>query len=159
MRRRTVLTGLGAAALARPSLVRAASATTLRFIPQIDLAFLDPHWSTANITRNHGHMVFDTLYGCDTNYTPTPQMLEGHAVENDGRLWRLTLRPGLRWHDGEPVLARDCVASIRRWAKRDSFGGNLMRATDELSAPDDRTIQFKLNKPFPLLPDAIATPA
>ena len=159
MKRRTVLTGLGAAALARPGLVRAASATTLRFIPQIDLAFLDPHWSTANITRNHGQMVFDTLYGCDTNYVATPQMVEGHTVDNDGKLWRLTLRPGLRWHDGTPVLARDCVASIRRWAKRDSFGGNLMQATDELSAPDDSTIQFKLKKPFPLLPDALAKPA
>jgi peptide/nickel transport system substrate-binding protein len=159
MKRRTLLTGLGAATLARPALVRAASATTLRFIPQIDLAFLDPHWSTANITRNHGQMVFDTLYGCDTSYTPTPQMLEGHTVDSDGTLWRLTLRTGLRWHDGTPVLARDCVASIRRWAKRDSFGGTLMRATDELSAPDDRTIQFRLNKPFPLLPDALAKPA
>ena len=145
--------------MARPGLVRAASATTLRFIPQIDLAFLDPHWSTANITRNHGQMVFDTLYGCDTSYTASPQMVEGHTIDNDGKLWRLTLRPGLRWHDGEPVLARDCVASIRRWAKRDSFGGNLMQATDELSAPDDRTVQFKLKKPFPLLPDALGKPA
>ena len=61
-------------------------------------------------------------------------MLEGHVVENDGKLWKLTLRDGLLWHDGEPVLARDCVASIKRWAARDAFGGALMAATDELSA-------------------------
>ncbi len=77
----------------------------------------------------------------------------------DGREWRLTLRPGLTWHDGHPVLARDCVASIRRWAKRDALGGALMRATDELSAPDDTTIRFRLNKPFPLLRDALGKPA
>ena len=159
MRRRTLLAALGASGLARPGVVRAPAATTLRFVPQIDLAFLDPHWTTANVTRNHGHMVFDTLYGCDIAYRASPQMVEGHATEGDGRLWRLTLRPGLLWHDGTPVLARDCVASIRRWAKRDAFGGALMRATDELSAPDDRTIQFRLNKPFPLLPDALAKPA
>ncbi len=159
MRRRTLLAALGASGLARPGVVRAAAATTLRFVPQIDLAFLDPHWTTANVTRNHGHMVFDTLYGCDTAYRASPQMVEGHATEEDGKLWRLTLRPGLMWHDGTPVLSRDCVASIRRWAKRDAFGGALMRATDELSAPDDRTIQFRLNKPFPLLPDALAKPA
>jgi peptide/nickel transport system substrate-binding protein len=82
-------------------------------------------------------------------------MVEGHTVENDGKLWKLTLRPGLSWHDGEPVLARDCIASIRRWAKRDAMGDALMLATDELSAPDDRTIQFRLKKPFPLLPDAL----
>ena len=162
MRRRTVLTGLAAglaAGLARPAVARAASATTLRFVPQIDLAFLDPHWTTANVTRNHGQMVFDTLYGCDTSYRPMPQMLEGHVTAADGLEWRLVLRPGLVWHDGAPVLARDCVASIRRWAKRDAFGGNLMRATDELSASDDRTIRFRLNKPFPLLPDALGKPA
>jgi len=164
MQRRTLIAGLATtslatASLARPALVRAASASTLRFVPQIDLAFLDPHFSTANITRNHGQMVFDTLYGVDSTYVARPQMVLGHTTEQDGRLWRLTLRPGLMWHDGTPVLARDCVASIRRWSKRDSFGGTLMRATDELSAPDDRTIQFRLNHAFPLLPDALGKPA
>ncbi len=158
MKRRTLVAGLGAAALARPALVRAQAQTTLRFIPQIDLAFLDPHWSTANITRNHGQMVFDTLYGCDTAYRAMPQMVAGHDTSADGLQWRLTLRPGLLWHDATPVLARDCVASIRRWAKRDAFGGALMRATDDLSAPDDKTILFRLNKPFPLLPDALGKP-
>ena len=117
MKRRTLLAGLGAASLGRPALVRAASATTLRFIPQVDLSFLDPHWTTAYVTRNHGTMVFDTLYGTDANFQAQPQMVAGHTVENDGKLWTLTLRPGLMWHDGTPVLARDCAASIRRWAK------------------------------------------
>jgi peptide/nickel transport system substrate-binding protein len=157
MQRRTFLAS-ASATLALPSIARAASATTLKFIPQIDLAFLDPHWTTANVTRGHGYMVFDTLYGQDASFTPQPQMLEGHVVENDGKLWKLTLRPGLVWHDGTPVLARDCTASIKRWAKRDAFGGALMAATDELSAPDDKTIQFRLNKPFPLLPAALSKP-
>jgi peptide/nickel transport system substrate-binding protein len=155
-RRHFLATGLSGLAL--PSIVRAASATTLKFVPQIDLAFLDPHWTTANVTRGHGYMVFDTLYGQDGSFTPQPQMLEGHVVENDGKLWKLTLRSGLLWHDGAPVLARDCVASIRRWAARDAYGGALMAATVELSAPDDRTIQFRLNKPFPLLPNALSKP-
>jgi peptide/nickel transport system substrate-binding protein len=155
-RRHFLATGLSGLAL--PSVVRAASATTLKFIPQIDLAFLDPHWTTAYVTRGHAYMVFDTLYGQDGTYTPKPQMLEGQTVENDDKLWKLTLRSGLLWHDGTPVLARDCVASIRRWAKRDAFGGTLMAATDELSAPDDKTIQFRLNKPFPLLPNALGKP-
>ncbi len=155
MRRRTLLAGLGAASLARPALVRAAEQTTLRFIPQVDLAFLDPHWTTANVTRNHGFMVFDTLYGIDGTFTARPQMVEGHTTSADGRLWTLTLREGLVWHDGERVLARDCVASVRRWAQNDAFGGALMAATDELSAPDDRTIVFRLKAPFPLLPDAL----
>ena len=147
-----------AAGLMLPSIARAQKATTLKFIPQIDLAFLDPHWTTAYVTRNHGYMVYDTLYGQDGKFQVSPQMVAGHTVEADGKLWRLTLRPGLFWHDGTPVLARDCVASIRRWSKRDAFGGTMMAYTDELSAPDDRTIQFRLKKPFPLLPAALGRP-
>ena len=85
-------------------------------------------------------------------------MVEGHTTENDGKLWKLTLRDGLKFHDGEPVLARDCVASIQRWGKRDAFGQTLLAVTDELSAPDDKTIQFRLKQPFPLLPDALGKP-
>ena len=155
MRRRMVLASMAAASLARPALVRAAQATTLRFIPQVDLSFLDPHWTTAYVTRNHGYLVFDTLYGQDGDFAAQPQMVEGHNVEDGGRLWTLRLRPGLLWHDGTPVLGRDCVASIRRWAKRDALGDALMAATDQLAAPDDRTIRFRLKHPFPLLPNAL----
>ena len=158
LHRRAILAGAGAAlagSIASPGLVRAQGARVLKFIPQIDLAFLDPHWTTAYVTRGHGHMIFDTLYGQDANFKASPQMVEGHVVAEEGKRWTLTLRPGLLWHDGERVTARDCVASIRRWAKRDALGGALMAATDELSAPDDRTILFRLNKPFPLLPDAL----
>jgi peptide/nickel transport system substrate-binding protein len=148
-----------AAGLALPSVVRAQAATTLRFIPQIDLTFLDPHFTPANVTRGHGFMVYDTLFGEDGAGGTSHQMLAGHVVEDAGRLWKLTLRPGLMFHDATPVLARDCVASIRRWARRDPIGEAMMGATDELSAPDDKTIVFRLKKPFPLLPYALGKAA
>jgi len=157
--RRTLLGASAAAALARPGLVRAAAQTTLRFIPVIDLAFIDPIYAGAQVSRNHGFMVYDTLYGINAALEVSPQMVDGHVVSNDGRQWDLTLRDGLLWHDGVRVLARDCVASIGRWAKRDAFGAALMRATDELSAPDDRTIRFRLKRPFPLLPMALGKAA
>jgi peptide/nickel transport system substrate-binding protein len=149
------LSAAAAAGLAGPRIATAQSSRVLRYIPQIDLAFLDPHFTTAYVTRGHGQMVFDTLYGMDIEFRPTPQMLAGDRVENDGKLWTLTLRDGLLWHDGEKVLARDCVASIRRWAKRDALGGALIERTDELSAADDKTIVFRLKRPFPLLPAAL----
>ena len=130
-------------------------AKVLRFVPQSDLSVLDPHWTSPYIVRNHGFMVFDTLYGVDGQSKPSPQMVKGHVTENDGRLWRLTLRDGLRFHDGAPVLARDCVASIKRWGRKDSFGQALLGATDELSADGDKVIVFRLKAPFPLLPDAL----
>ncbi|MGJ5179320.1 ABC transporter substrate-binding protein [Bradyrhizobium oligotrophicum] len=154
---------LGASAslplLSMPGIVRAEAQTTLRFVPVIDLAFLDPIFSTAQVSRNHGFMVYDTLYGMNAALDVSPQMVSGDVVSNDGRQWDLTLRDGLFWHDGEKVLARDCVASIRRWAARDGFGAELIAATDELSAPDDRTIRFRLKRPFPLLPQALGKAA
>ncbi len=158
--RRSLLRAAAAApALSLPGILRAQSQTTLRFIPVIDLTFVDPIYSTAQVSRNHGFMVYDTLYGMNSALEVSPQMVSGHVVSSDNRQWDLTLRDGLLWHDGERVLARDCVASVRRWAARDGFGAELMAATDELSAPDDRTIRFRLSRPFPLLPAALGKAA
>ncbi|MCB4824470.1 ABC transporter substrate-binding protein [Roseicella aerolata] len=157
MYRRSFLAAAGL--LAAPPIVRADETRLLRFVPYADVAIIDPIWSTNYATRTHAHLVFETLYGVDEDLVPRPQMVAGHVVEADGTLWRLTLREGLRFHDGTPVLARDCVASLQRWAKRDGFGQALMAATDELSAPDDRTILFRLKRPFPLLPAALSRPS
>ncbi len=148
---------IGTASLARPGIVRAASASTLKFVPYADLALLDPTVS-AFVTRNHVMMVFDTLFALDANGDAQPQMLAGYTVEDDQKTWKLTLRDGLKFHDGTPVLARDAVASVRRWAVRDAFGQALMDATDELSAPTDKLVQFRLKRPFPLLPQALGKP-
>ncbi|UFN47714.1 ABC transporter substrate-binding protein [Roseomonas sp. OT10] len=154
MRRRTLLAS--SALLAAPRLAKAQAPRVLRFVPQADLALLDPVQTTGLVTRNHGMLVFDTLYGADLQQVARPQMAEGHTVSEDGRLWRIRLREGLRFHDGTPVLARDCAASIERWGKRDNFGLALMAVTDSIGAPDDRTIEIRLKRPFPMLPDALA---
>ena len=105
MKRRELL-ALSASALAAPSLVRAEARRVLRFMLHIDLPSLDPIWTSNYPTRTHGYMVFDTLFGQDSLYRTSPQMLEGVLVEGDGKRWTLTLRKGLKFHDGEPVLAR-----------------------------------------------------
>jgi len=160
LQRRDVLRGvagsLAAAPLAAPRLARAAGQSTLTFVPQADLTILDPVWTTATVTRNHAFLVFDTLFGQDAAFKPTPQMAAGASAEADGKTWTIKLRPGLMFHDNTPVLGRDCVASLQRWGKRDAFGQALMAATDEISAPDDTTIRLRLKKPFALLPDALA---
>jgi peptide/nickel transport system substrate-binding protein len=160
MRRRDLLkTGLTAgAALATPMLARAERTNKLVFAPTNDLAVLDPIVTFARPTRNHGYLVFDTLYGIDADWGAQPQMVEDHRVDDNGLTWTLTLRDGLWFHDGTPVLGRDVVASIHRFAQRISFVNSLMAATGELSAPDDRTVRFRLNRPFPHLPEALSGP-
>lgn len=154
MRRREFLAA-SAATLAMPAVALGEKTSVLKFIPFADTP-LDPVWDPS--AGFHGIMVFDTLYGQtgpEKGYAATPQMVAGHTVEEDGKVWKLTLRDGLMFHDGTKVLARDCVASIKRWGVRDVLGQTLMQRTDELSAPDDRTIVFRLNKEFVLLPDAL----
>jgi peptide/nickel transport system substrate-binding protein len=145
--------------LAAPRLASAqARARVLKYAPSTDLSVLDPMFTTAFVTRNHACMVYDTLYGVDEAQRPQPQMAEGHVIENDGKTWRITLRKGLRFHDGEPVLARDAAASLKRWASRDPYGVTLMERVDELSASSDRELVFRLKRPFPHLPDVLGKP-
>jgi peptide/nickel transport system substrate-binding protein len=158
MKRRDLLKSAlaGAAVLAAPRVLRAESAKTITFTPHADLVSLDPVWTTADITRNFSLAVYDTLYGYDASFQVQPQMVDGATVENDGKQWDLKLRDGLAFHDGTPVLARDCVATIQRFAKRNAFGEALMARTDESSAVSDKVIRFRLKKPFALLPNALA---
>ncbi len=161
IRRRDLLKAAAATTLAgglAPSIGQAESARTLRFVGVADLSVLDPVVTGARPTRNAAYLIFDTLYGLDTEWQVQPQMVAGHSVENDGLVWNLTLRDGLRFHDGEPVLANDVVASIRRFAPRVIFAAALMDATDDLSAPDDKTVRFRLKRRFPHLPEALAGP-
>jgi len=150
---------LGAvAAIAAPGLSRAqrADPRVLRFVPQAGLTNLDPVASLASVAVNHGFYVFDTLYGIDAQMRPQPQMAEGHRVSDNGLAWTIRLREGLLFHDGERVLARDCIASLRRWGSRDTFGRTFAEAVDDYERLDDRTFVIHLKRPFPLLLDAIA---
>jgi peptide/nickel transport system substrate-binding protein len=139
-----------------PSLAQPASSRLLKFIPQANLSTIDPFWTTAYIARNHGYMVYDQLYAVDDDYKVHPAAAAGHVVEDDGRRWIFTLRSGLKFHDGEPVRARDAVASIQRWARRDAFGQRLLTQTEEMAALDDLRFQIRLKKPFPMMLDAFA---
>ncbi len=158
MSRRAVLkaASAGAVALAAPNIVLAEQQRVLRFIPHADLASLDPAWTTADITRNMSLACYDTLYGLDRDFAPQPQMAQGHRAEDDNRRWDVTLRDGLKFHDGSPVLARDCVATIKRWGQRDPFGAALLARADEISAPQDKVIRLRFAKPFALVPAALA---
>ena len=158
MQRRDVLKSAlaGAAALAAPAIVRAESKKTITFVPHADLASLDPVWTTADITRNFSLAIYDTLYAFDAKFTVQPQMVAGDSVSSDGKEWTLTLRDGLKFHDGSPVLAKDCVATIKRFGQRDPMGTALLARADEISAPSDKTIRIRLKSPFPLLTYALA---
>src|SRR6516225_342480 len=151
MDRRTFLKTAAATAgsfLAAPAISQRAAARTLRFVPQADLANFDPIWNTQYVVRNGAALIWDMLYGVDENLQPRRQMVEAEEITADGLTWTFRLRPALTFHDGEPVLARDVVASLGRWEARDNMGLMLKAIENELVAVDDRTFRWRLKKPF-----------
>ncbi len=106
----------------------------LRFVPEADLRSIDPIWTTAYITRNHGYMVYDTLFATDAKFQVQPQMVDKWDVSADKLTYTFTLRDGLKFHDGQPVRSADCIASIERWAKRDVLGQKLGEMTESWTA-------------------------
>ncbi len=156
MQRRSFLAGAAAALPVARAFAQTGKASVLRYVPQADLTVIDPVMTTAYITRFHATMVWDQLYGVDSRLMPQPQMVEGHTVDQDGKLYTFTLRDGLMFSDKEPVRGRDCVASIKRWAARDPMGQALLARVDEMAAPDDRHFTIRLKHPFALLLNCLA---
>jgi peptide/nickel transport system substrate-binding protein len=134
--------------LASPAISQRAAARALRLVPLADLANFDPIWSFAYPPRNAGVLVWDTLYGMDANLQIQHQMVEAEEVSPDELIWTFRLRPGLKFHDGEPVLAKDVLASIKRWSARDPMGQMIKAIENELVAIDDRTFRWVLKRPY-----------
>ena len=143
---------VSAVALALP----ASAETVLRAVVHADLKNIDPIWTTAYITRNHGYMVYDTLFAVDSEFNVQPQMVDTWEVSDNGMTWTFRLRDGLAWHDGAPVTAADCVASIRRWGARDGMGQKLMDVTAALEALDDATFRLTLTQPYGLVLESLS---
>lgn len=147
-------------ALSIPSMLRAqtapAAARTVR-MAKGDLAIFDPIFTAANITGDHGAAIYDTLFSVDSKFMPQPQMVEKWGVSDDKRNYTFELRDGLGWHDGTPVTAADCVASIRRWAQVTPGGQLLMQRAKDIAKKDDKTFTIALKEPLGILVDILAT--
>jgi peptide/nickel transport system substrate-binding protein len=150
---------LCAALLVAVAATPAQAETVVRMAPHSNLTILDPGWTTAYITRNHGYMIYDTLFGMDANGKIHPQMVDRYEVSKDKKTWTFTLREGLEFHDGKPVTSADVVASLKRWAKRDSMGELMMSYAESLEAVNDRTFRLKFKQPYGLVIESLGKPS
>lgn len=148
-----------ATALVAAPLVASAAEKTLKIVPNASLRLLDPLTTTAYVTRNHGYMVYDTLFGYDENYVAQPQMVDTWSVSEDGLTYKFTLREGLKFHDGADVTAEDAVASVSRWFDRDLTGGQIKGVLESIAAVDAKSFTIKLKQPFGPLVDSLAKPS
>jgi peptide/nickel transport system substrate-binding protein len=143
-------------ALGRPNPALAASQLTV--VLESEAVILDPHATTAAITRTFGYHVFDTLFSMDSKGVIKPQMVREYSTSPDGLSWSFTLRDGLAFHDGTPVTAADCVASLQRWAPKDSLGRMLGKVLAGMRAEDAKTFTISLKDKFPLMLDVLGKP-
>jgi len=150
------LTGIGAPHVAR---AQQKPPRQVRMVPHGDLNVLDPIWTTQNMAAYHGAMMYDTLFGIDANFNPQPQMVGKTDISADKKTYTFELRPGLKWHDGTDVTARDCVASIRRWQAKDGAGQHLFERVADTPVVDAKTFRIVLKEPYGLLIDALPRPA
>src|SRR6202140_2847354 len=157
----TVVSGVALSVLALSAGVASqaiAAGKTITAVMHSDLRVIDPLFTTAYITRDHGYMVYDTLLATDANFKIQPQMAYW-KVSDDKLTYTFTLRDGLKWHDGAQVTAEDCVASLKRWGKVDNMGQKLMDFTASIEATDTKTITLKLKEPYGLVLDSIGKPS
>ena len=131
----------------------------MRAVPQLEVRILDPFVNTNYGTRNHGHLIYETLFSLDAKRQPRPQMVGDWSLSDDKLTWRFTLREGLRWHDGKSVTAADCVASLKRFLRKDGLGSKMAAAMETLSAEGETTIVLKLREPFALVLETLAKPS
>src|ERR1043165_3868266 len=158
--RRTAMVGgavLATASLIRPREARAAKSLTV--VLESEVTILDPHVITATITRTFGLHVFDMLFAMNEKGEIKPQMVESYDSTPDKLTWTFTLRDGLKWHDGSPVTAEDCVASLKRWSVRDSMGQKLAQALKEYKVIDAKTFQIVLKDKFGPVLESIGKPS
>lgn len=160
-RKFALATALGAAVASGPLAVAPASAeTVLKAVMHSDVKIIDPIWTTAYISRNVGYMIYDTLFALDAKNDVKPQMVDKVDVSADKLTYTMTLRDGLLWHDGQPVTAEDCIASLKRWSAKDSLGQKVFTGfVSEISSPDAKTIVIKLKEPTGLLLFALGKPS
>ena len=153
------LMGALAGVLALASTGTVAAQSNLRVVMHSDLKIVDPIWTTAYISRNYGYMVYDTLFALDEQLAVQPQMIEAYEISDDNLTYTFTLREGLLWHDGQPVVAEDAIASIARWGEKDSMGQLLMSFIDSMKATDERTFRMQLKEPYGLVLLSLAKPS
>jgi peptide/nickel transport system substrate-binding protein len=119
---------------------------------------LDTHTTTATISYQIAWHVFETLYTYDRQYLPIPHLAEGHTVADGGRRYTITLRRGVKFHNGTDLTAADAAASIARWGRLHVTGKTMFKTIEAVEPRDATTLVIHLKEPSGSLLYALASP-
>ena len=115
---------------------------------------LDPMASTADLVGIVTQHMFETLYTFDAKWGTTPLLAaDMPTISEDGLIYTIPLRTGIKFHDDSVMTSADVVASLERWMKIATRGKQAAEVITDITATDDATVTITLSKPYaPLLP-------
>lgn len=109
---------------------------------------LDPHVTSAQTTLNIAHLIYEQLFTRDDDNKPIGDLASGYEVSEDGKTYTITLRQGVKFHDGSDFTSADAKASLERYKK---MGGDkaVLDPVQSIEAVDDHTLRLTMDKPVP----------
>jgi peptide/nickel transport system substrate-binding protein len=158
MRRKVRSIILAAAAAGLMATTAAHAQSTIRYASSIEPPVLDPVVNMLGVVQEHGYLIYDQLFGYGCDGMPRPQMVDQYSVKSDaaGAVWTMSLRPGMKWHDGTAVTSKDAIASITRWSKTDQVGRKLAAIGMQFAEVDENTFTITMPVESPLLLQGLA---
>src|SRR5262249_10679487 len=117
---------------------------------------LDLHSSYTLVTWFPMWHVYETLFTFDKDWSPIPLLAEGHKVSDGGRQYTITLRKGVRFHNGKEMTAADVVVSLNRWSRMSNLGQALWKSVEAVAAKGPYEIVIHLKEPSGVLLSALA---
>lgn len=152
MKRRTLLALPAALALAPAVRAEGARGGTLNFgIASGDVTVgVDPQVIQGQRTEWVLGQIAEGLVNRDVAGNPVPWLAKSWTIEDEGRVYRFTLRPGVAFHNGRPMTAEDVKFSIKRIQdpKTASFQRQQMAIVQAIETPDPQTVVMRLKEPF-----------
>ncbi len=136
--------------------VPALEAKTLRWAARGDIQTLDPYSQNEQVTNNFSQLVHDCLVERDRDMKIVPRLATSWTMVNP-TTWRFVLRRDVTFHDGSPFTADDVVFSFERAAQPTSQLAQYARAVGKPVKIDDHTVEFRQEKPNPLMLEHVNT--
>jgi peptide/nickel transport system substrate-binding protein len=158
--RRTFSAAAGAALLLRPGLSRAETMPvrggTLRFLVDPEPTGLVPLSDTTGSNVMLSGKITEGLFAYNPDFSLRPQLALSHTLNPDGREITFRLRPGVKWHDGQPFTAADVIYSLSTLKSIHPRGRATFANVDDFGSLDELTVVLKLRNPAPYLLNALA---
>ncbi len=122
--------------------------TTFRYATIAEPPSLDQQVLTSDQATTIAQHVFEGLYTFDKSYDPVPMLVDKESISADGKTITLTLRQGVKFHNGKEMTSADVVASLNRWGVYGVRGPVLFAHIEKVDAPSKYSVRLLFKDVF-----------